>query len=78
MTGGIRCADHATTSIRTSWHYFANKLGRSVCSKDNKQLEKTHSEVMRAKFMLRLSMSAPVSEQDEGIKINDEIRDKIA
>jgi hypothetical protein len=28
---GIRCADHATPSIRTSWHYFANKrrsLGR--------------------------------------------------
>jgi hypothetical protein len=30
-TGGIRCADHATPSIRKSWHYFANKrrsLGR--------------------------------------------------
>jgi hypothetical protein len=28
---GIRCADHATPSIRKSWHYFANKrrsLGR--------------------------------------------------
>jgi hypothetical protein len=28
---GIRCADHATPSIRNSWHYFANKrrsLGR--------------------------------------------------
>jgi hypothetical protein len=24
-TGGIRCADHATPSIRKSWHYFANK-----------------------------------------------------
>jgi hypothetical protein len=27
----IRCADHATPSIRKSWHYFANKrrsLGR--------------------------------------------------
>jgi hypothetical protein len=31
MTAGIRCADHATPSIRKSWHYFANKwrsLGR--------------------------------------------------
>jgi hypothetical protein len=31
MTGEIRCADHATPSIRKSWHYFANKrrsLGR--------------------------------------------------
>jgi hypothetical protein len=28
-TGGIRCADHATPSIRKSWHYFANK-GRSL------------------------------------------------
>jgi hypothetical protein len=30
-TGGIRCADHATSSIRKSWYYFANKrrsLGR--------------------------------------------------
>jgi hypothetical protein len=30
-TGGIRCADHATHSIRKSWRYFANKrpsLGR--------------------------------------------------
>jgi hypothetical protein len=30
-TVGIRCADHATPSIRKSWHYFANKrrsLGR--------------------------------------------------
>jgi hypothetical protein len=30
-TGGIRCADHATLSIRKSLHYFANKrrpLGR--------------------------------------------------
>jgi hypothetical protein len=30
-TGGIRCADHATPSIRKSWHYFAKKrrsLGR--------------------------------------------------
>jgi hypothetical protein len=30
-TGGIHCADHATPSIRKSWHYFANKrrsLGR--------------------------------------------------
>jgi hypothetical protein len=24
-TGGIRCADHATPSIRKSWHYFSNK-----------------------------------------------------
>jgi hypothetical protein len=22
---GMRCADHATPSIRKSWHYFANK-----------------------------------------------------
>jgi hypothetical protein len=28
-TGGIRCADHATPSIRKSWHYFSNKR-RSV------------------------------------------------
>jgi hypothetical protein len=30
-TGGIRCADHATPSIRRSWYYFAKKrrwLGR--------------------------------------------------
>jgi hypothetical protein len=30
-TGGIRCADHATPSIRKSWDYFAKKrrsLGR--------------------------------------------------
>jgi hypothetical protein len=30
-TGGIRCADHATPSIRKTWHYFPNKrrsLGR--------------------------------------------------
>jgi hypothetical protein len=30
-TGGIRCADHATPSIRKSWHCFAKKrrsLGR--------------------------------------------------
>jgi hypothetical protein len=30
-TGGIRCADHATPSIRKSWYYFAKKrrsLGR--------------------------------------------------
>jgi hypothetical protein len=30
-TGGIRCADHATPSIRNSWYYFAKKrrsLGR--------------------------------------------------
>jgi hypothetical protein len=30
-TGGIRCADHATLSVRKIWHYFANKrrsLGR--------------------------------------------------
>jgi hypothetical protein len=30
-TGGTRCADHATSSIRKSWHYIANKrrsLGR--------------------------------------------------
>jgi hypothetical protein len=30
-TGGIRCADHATLSIRKSWYYFAKKrrsLGR--------------------------------------------------
>jgi hypothetical protein len=29
--GGIRCADHATPSIRKSWYYFAKKrrsLGR--------------------------------------------------
>jgi hypothetical protein len=30
MTMGIRCPDHATPSIRKSWHYFANKRGRSV------------------------------------------------
>jgi hypothetical protein len=34
MTTGIRCADHATPSIRKSWHYFSNMrrslLGRSV------------------------------------------------
>jgi hypothetical protein len=24
-TGGIHCTDHATPSIRKSWHYFANK-----------------------------------------------------
>jgi hypothetical protein len=24
-TGGIRCADHATPSIRKSWYYFAKK-----------------------------------------------------
>jgi hypothetical protein len=32
-TGGIRCAHHATPSIRKSWYYFAKKrrsLGRSV------------------------------------------------
>jgi hypothetical protein len=31
MTGGIRCADHATPSISKSWHHFAKKrrsLGR--------------------------------------------------
>jgi hypothetical protein len=28
-TVGIRCADHATSSIRKSWHCFANK-GRSL------------------------------------------------
>jgi hypothetical protein len=28
-TGGIRCADHATPSIRKSWYYFAKRsLGR--------------------------------------------------
>jgi hypothetical protein len=30
-TGGTRCADHATPSIRKSWYYFAKKrrsLGR--------------------------------------------------
>jgi hypothetical protein len=30
-TGGIRCADHATPSIRKRWYYFAKKrrsLGR--------------------------------------------------
>jgi hypothetical protein len=27
---GTRCADHATPSIRKSWHYFANSGGRSV------------------------------------------------
>jgi hypothetical protein len=30
-TGGIRCTDHATSSIRKSWYYFAKKrrsLGR--------------------------------------------------
>jgi hypothetical protein len=30
MTVGIRCADHATPSIRKSWHYFANKRARSA------------------------------------------------
>jgi hypothetical protein len=29
-TGGIRCADHATPSIRKSWYYFAKNGGRSV------------------------------------------------
>jgi hypothetical protein len=24
-TGGIRCAEHATSSSRKSWHYFAKK-----------------------------------------------------
>jgi hypothetical protein len=28
-TGGIRCADHATPSIRKSWYYFA-KTRRSL------------------------------------------------
>jgi hypothetical protein len=31
MTGGIRCADHPTPSLRKSWYYFAKKrrsLGR--------------------------------------------------
>jgi hypothetical protein len=30
-TGGVRCADHATPSIRKNWYYFAKKrrsLGR--------------------------------------------------
>jgi hypothetical protein len=37
---GIRCADHATPSIRKSWHYFANKrrsIGRHSSLADQSQ-----------------------------------------
>jgi hypothetical protein len=33
--GGIRCADHATPSIRKSWYYFAKKR-RSLFEKMQK------------------------------------------
>jgi hypothetical protein len=39
-TGGIRCADHATPSIRKSWYYFAKKrqsLGRHSSLADQSQ-----------------------------------------
>jgi hypothetical protein len=43
-TGGIRCADHATPSIRKSWHYFANK--RRLLGRHSSLADQSHGVVV--------------------------------
>jgi hypothetical protein len=42
---GIRCADHATPSIRKSWHYFANK--RRSLGRHNLLADQSHGVISR-------------------------------
>jgi hypothetical protein len=56
-TGGIRCADHATPSIRKSWYYFAKK--RRSLGRHSSLADQSHGECVLLNHWPKLN-SRPV------------------
>jgi hypothetical protein len=59
-TGGIRCVDHATPSIRKSWHYFA-KMRRSL-GRHSSLADQSHGG-----FLFRVLWNLPNLRQDMNV-----------
>jgi hypothetical protein len=55
-TWGIRCADHASPSIRRSWHYFANK--RRSLGRHSSLADQNHSFFIARVSVIKMKSSA--------------------
>jgi hypothetical protein len=54
-TGGIRCADHATPSIRKSWYYFAKE--RRSLGRHSSLADQSHGVIVYILLLIRNATS---------------------